>query len=185
MQLTEEQKATFDKYQKLTYYLIQNKFGVKGSDSNFEFLKSIADDALISAILTYNPNKNASLTTYAARCIQNALYSYIKRSAAHNGGIKTLKLDDDPKLFMVEDPRRFEDDLTSSEYEQHMMTLAHSRLLQESPEDQVLFNRYLLGETEAAIARSLGVSRQMVSRRIIKLKNLIKAEVLDNQYNQL
>lgn len=164
--------------------MLYKQFGIKKSDYEFGMCESIAKDALISAIKTYRSDKNTTLTTYAARCIKNAVCTYLKRDAFHNGGRKTLKLDDDPKLFMVEDPRRFDEEMAFSDYEQEMISLAHNKILTCCrPEDQVIFNRYLLGETETAIARSLGVSKQIISRKILKLKNLIRVEVLDPQYN--
>ena len=183
MGLTQEQRAAFDKYYGVIYYMVEKKFSIKESDTNFDLIFSIAEDAYMSAILHYEPNHNSSFINYAAHCIKNALCAYLKRTSRHNGGSKTLKLDDDPKLFVVEDPRRFDEEFTEEDYEQEMMCLAHMRLLQESPEDQVIFNRYLLGESETAIAQSVGVTKQAISKKIIKLKNLIRVEVLDPQYN--
>lgn len=47
-------------------------------EENAEDLLSIGTIGLIKAVVTFNPNKNVRLGTYAARCIENAILSRMR-----------------------------------------------------------------------------------------------------------
>ncbi len=55
---------------------IVKKFDSKYSDT--DDLISIGTIGLIKGIDTFVPEKNAKITTYCARCIENAIYTYWK-----------------------------------------------------------------------------------------------------------
>lgn len=55
---------------------IVKKFDAKGVDT--DDLISIGTIGLIKGVDSYKHNKNTRITTYAARCIQNAIYTYWK-----------------------------------------------------------------------------------------------------------
>ena len=183
MEITEEQQKTFEDNKKLVYHVLIDMMGIGPENHEFDMCTMVGMDALVLAIASYDSSRGVAFTTYTCRVIRNNILNYLRLSAVHNGGPNLLRIDDDPDLYAVEDQRVFSDEFVWNEYERDMMSLAHERLLKESPRDQIIFNKYLLGESCASIAREFGLTRSAITKKILKMKKAIRVDKLDKQYN--
>lgn len=183
MEITEEQQKTFEDNKKLVYHVLIDMMGIGPGDHDYDMCEMVGMDALFLAISSYDSTRGVAFTTYACRVIRNNILTYKRISAVHNGGQNLLRIDDDPELYAVEDQKIFSDEFVWNEYEKDMISLAHERLMGESPRDQIIFNKYLLGESCASIAREFGITRSAVTKKIRKIKNAIRVDKLDKQYN--
>ena len=150
-----------------------------------EDLLSIGTIGLIKAIMTFNPDKNSRLGTYAAKCIENEILMVLRnkrklsREVSLYEPIGTDREGNEIQLFdIIEAP---EDDahtcLALKEDIKRLYQLVESEL---SPRERlVLKMRYGLYEkeeyTQKEVAKHLGISRSYVSRieksAIEKLRN--------------
>ena len=129
---------------------------------------------LIKAVLTFDPEKNSRLATYAARCIENELLMMLRtrkkrmREVSMYEKIGTDQEGRELRLMdVLESPPL--DILEDMEREQNLRHLSDclERVLS-GRELQVICERYgLLGykeRTQREIAKELGISRSYVSR---------------------
>ncbi len=143
-------------------------------DQETDELISIGIIGLIKAVMTFDPEKNSRLATYAARCIENELLMmlrtrkkrmrevsmYEKIGTDQEGReLRLMDVLESPPLDILEDMVR----------EQNLRHLSDclERVLS-GRELQVICERYgLLGHkerTQREIAKELGISRSYVSR---------------------
>ena len=143
-------------------------------EENPEDLISIGTIGLIKAVITFNPEKNNKLGTYAARCIENEILMFLRAKKKHSREVSlyepigTDRDGNEIQLFDIIET----DDLDA----QSKVSLKDDiRLLYEkvesvlSPRERlVLKMRYGLynGEeyTQREIAEQLGISRSYISR---------------------
>lgn len=143
-------------------------------DENTEDLLSIGTIGLIKAIVSFNPNKNNRLGTYAAKCIENEILMMLRakkkisKEVSLYEPIGTDREGNEIQLFdIIESP---EDDAFTQLTLKENICLLYSRIESElSPRERlVLKMRYgLYGEeeyTQREIAEHLGISRSYVSR---------------------
>lgn len=143
-------------------------------DQETDELISIGIIGLIKAVMTFDPEKNSRLATYAARCIENELLMMLRtrkkrmREVSMYEKIGTDQEGRELRLMdVLESPPL--DILEDMEREQNLRHLSDclGRVLS-GRELQVICERYgLLGHkerTQREIAKELGISRSYVSR---------------------
>lgn len=144
-------------------------------------LISIGTIGLIKAINTYNPNKGARLSTYAARCIDNEILMNIRSNKKINleqSLYEPIGADREGNEVNLLDILGTEDDEVLNEVDLRLQTKElYDRIKEElnEREKQIIQFRYGLYnkpiKTQKEIAKELGISRSYVSRienRVIK-----------------
>lgn len=139
-----------------------------------EDLLSIGTIGLIKAVVTFNPDKNVRLGTYAARCIENEILMYLrskKKSSKEVSLYEPIGTDREGNEIQLFDIIETDED----DAHRKVALKDDIRLLYEKVEGElsqrerlVLKMRYgLYNEeeyTQREIARRLGISRSYVSR---------------------
>ena len=143
-------------------------------DQETDELISIGIIGLIKAVMTFDPEKNSRLATYAARCIENELLMLLRTKKKLSREIsmqERIGTDQDGRELRLMDILESEpvDILEEMEQEKNILRLREclERVL-DGRELQVICERYgLLGRkerTQREIAKELGISRSYVSR---------------------
>ena len=143
-------------------------------EENPEDLISIGTIGLIKAIITFNPDKNNRLGTYAARCIENEILMMLRAKKKYS---KEISLYEPIGTDREGNEIQLYDIIESNESDAHTKLLLkdHISLLYEkiesvlSPRERlVLKMRYGLYNqeeyTQREIAKQLGISRSYISR---------------------
>ena len=143
-------------------------------EENPEDLISIGTIGLIKAIITFNPEKNNKLGTYAARCIENEILMFLRTKKKYSKEVSlyepigTDREGNEIQLFDIietDDP-----DIQSKIFLKDDIRLLYEKLESVlSPRERlVLKMRYGLYNqevyTQREIARQLGISRSYISR---------------------
>ena len=143
-------------------------------EEDMEDLISIGTIGLIKAIMTFNPNKNNKLGTYAAKCVENEILMYLRtkkktsREVSLYEPIGTDREGNEIQLYDIIEAD--EDDAQTSIALKEDIKLLYSKLESVlSPRERlVLKMRYGLYNqeeyTQREIASVLGISRSYVSR---------------------
>ncbi len=143
-------------------------------DEDMEDLISIGTIGLIKAIVTFNPEKNSRLGTYAARCIENEILMMLrnkKKTSKEVSLYEPIGTDREGNQIQLYDiiESTEEDAHTALALKEDIRTLYSKLESVLSPRERtVLKMRYgLYGEeeyTQREIAKQLGISRSYVSR---------------------
>lgn len=143
-------------------------------DENMEDLISIGTIGLIKAIVTFNPQKNNRLGTYAARCIENEILMMLrskKKTSKEVSLYESIGTDREGNEIQLYDIIETEDDdaHTQIALKDDIRTLYEKLEAVLSPRERlVLKMRYGLYNqeeyTQREIASQLGISRSYVSR---------------------
>ena len=146
-------------------------------------LISIGTIGLIKAVNTYQPDKKIKLATYAARCIENEILMYLRKTRRLAGEVslsETLDTDGDGGNLSVMDLIRVDDDMLEEldARESCIKVRACVERVLDERERTVIVARYGLDGrppcTQREIAERCGISRSYVSR--IEKKALKKLE---------
>ena len=143
-------------------------------EENPEDLISIGTIGLIKAIITYNPDKNSRLGTYAARCIENEILMLLRTKKKYSKEVslyEPIGTDRDGNEIQLFDIIETDD----ADAQTKISLKDDIRLLYEKVESElsprerlVLKMRYGLYNqeeyTQREIAEQLGISRSYVSR---------------------
>ncbi len=136
-------------------------------------LISIGTIGLIKGINTYQPGRKIKLTTYAARCIENEILMYLRKTRRAAGEVslsEALENDDASGALSLMDVIRVEDnvldELETREAVSHVRRCVGTAL--DERERDIITRRYgLAGQpprTQREIAAEWGISRSYVSR---------------------
>ena len=148
---------------------ISRKF--ENTGISIEDLISIGAIGLIKAVRSYNPDAGTSLSTYAARCIENEILMSLRQSRKQQADIslnEPLGTDSDGNAVTFADLLGTDPDLVEDEVRRRMTLSAVRKALPKLPEREryVLGMRYGLSDgvmhPQHEIARSLGISRSYV-----------------------
>ena len=153
-----------------------------------EDLISIGTIGLIKGISSYKPDKGVRLATYAARCIENEILMYLRKSQNQRSEIsidEPLKVDWDGNEMMLSDILGTEPDIISRPIEQSaeqaMLLSAVDRL--SDRERQIMHLRFgLRGGTEHTqkeVADAIGISQSYISRLEKRILSRLRRELHD------
>lgn len=150
---------------------IARKYKVPGC--TFDDLISIGAVGLIKAVGSYKPSTGASLSTYAARCIENEILMSLRQSRKQQGEVsleEPLGADADGNAVTFSDLLGTPPDLVEKEVRRRVTLQQVRQALPRLPqrERRVLTLRYGLEDgrmhPQHEIAKELGISRSYVSR---------------------
>ena len=136
-------------------------------------LMSIGSIGLMKAIKTYDPDHGTKLSTYAARCIENEVFMYLRRSRSSKFREVSLYapifIDQaGHEVSMFDILAADNDDMDTLETKLLRGNIAEKMKVLSPREQLVLEMRYGLfsgvQETQQAIARRMNISRSYVSR---------------------
>jgi len=150
---------------------IAKKYKIPGC--TFDDLISIGAVGLIKAVRSYKPDSGTSLSTYAARCIENEILMCLRQSRKQQADVslnEPLGTDKDGNAVTFADLLGTDPDLVEDEVRRRITLRSVRQALPSLPqrERRVLSLRYGLEDgvmhPQHEIARELGISRSYVSR---------------------
>jgi len=150
---------------------IARKYKVPGC--TFDDLISIGAIGLIKAVRSYDPDAGTSLSTYAARCIENEILMSLRHSRKQQNDVsldEPLGTDSDGNSVSFSDLLGTPPDLVEDEVRRRVTLDMVQKVLPTLPERErmVLVMRYGLEDgmvhPQHEIADQLGISRSYVSR---------------------
>ncbi len=150
---------------------IAKKYKIPGC--TFDDLISIGAVGLIKAVRSYKPESGTSLSTYAARCIENEILMCLRQSRKQQADVslnEPLGTDKDGNAVTFADLLGTDPDLVEDEVRRRITLQSVRRALPSLPqrERRVLSLRYGLEDgvmhPQHEIAQELGISRSYVSR---------------------
>lgn len=150
---------------------IARKYKVPGS--TLEDLISVGAVGLIKAVRSFDPNTGASLSTYAARCIENEVLMCLRQSRKQQSDVslnEPLGTDSDGNTVSFMDLLGTDSDIVEKEVQRRITLQKVRSALPTLPkrEQTVLSLRYGLIDGKVhpqhEIAQLLGISRSYVSR---------------------
>ena len=150
---------------------IARKYKVPGC--TFDDLISIGAIGLIKAVRSYDPNAGTSLSTYAARCIENEILMSLRHSRKQQNDVsldEPLGTDSDGNTVSFSDLLGTPPELVEDEVRRRVTLDMVKKALPTLPkrERMVLMMRYGIGDgivhPQHEIADRLGISRSYVSR---------------------
>lgn len=150
---------------------IVKKFDSKFSDT--DDLISIGTIGLIKGIDTFSPEKNAKITTYCARCIENEILMYFRKSNKYSKDIsinESIGYDKDGNEIAIQDILKTENiDFCDEINLKDNITALYQYMNVLTPrEKEIIVNRYglenSLESTQKSISKKMGISRSYVSR---------------------
>ena len=151
-----------------------------------EDLISIGTIGLIKAVNTFNPEKKIKLATYASRCIENEVLTYLRHTSRMKCEVsldEPLKTDWDGNELLLSDVLGTEGDLVSrgveEDAEKQVLSSALSRL---APRERRIMNmRFGLSGgkemTQKEVADELGISQSYISRLEKRILNRLQTEM--------
>ncbi|MBQ7793084.1 MAG: RNA polymerase sporulation sigma factor SigK [Clostridia bacterium] len=155
-----------------------------GNESNFDDLVSIGTIGLIKGINTFNPEKNARLTAYIARCIENEILMSMrsnKRRASEISLDETIGCDGEGNNMTLSDTLAVEGADVEEEVSFKLDTIKLRAAIESEltpSEQQIIRWRYGLDngrrKTQQEVSEHLGISRSYVSRIEKKAINKLK-----------
>ena len=150
---------------------IVKKFDSKYSDT--DDLISIGTIGLIKGIDTFVPEKNAKITTYCARCIENEILMYFRKANKYSKDIsinESIGFDKEGNEIAIQDVLKTEniDFCDEIDLKDNISALYKYMDALTAREKQIIINRYGLDgkdeETQKNISKKMGISRSYVSK---------------------
>ena len=152
-------------------HIVKKYYTQIGGDT--DDLISIGTLGLIKAVNTYNMEKKIKLATYAARCIENEVLMYLRKTRRLAGEVSlndALDQEDEGSALSLMDVIRVEDtmleDLNTRDACQQVRDVVERCLTDR--EKLVIVRRYGLDgnlpQTQREVASQCGISRSYVSR---------------------
>ena len=142
-------------------------------------LISIGTIGLMKAVVTFDPEKNNRLCTYAARCIENEILMYIRKTANQKTEIsldEPINMDYDGNELLLSDVLGTEEDMILRPLEDEVDLYILRQAVKELPprEREIIYMRFGLG------GRNTGYLRQAVRLPLHDVQGAV-AELLDDQ----
>ncbi len=106
MKLSDENRDLVVNNQKLVYLVIQRNLGIAPNSPNYEDIVSIGTIGLAKAVVTYDPSKGITFSSYATKCIRNEIFMYFRRERKYEEAIsldQPIEEDDWGKSFTLGD----------------------------------------------------------------------------------
>ena len=154
---------------------------------NLEDLISIGTIGLVKAVNTFNVEKNIKLATYAARCIENEILMYLRKSANQKGEVsfdEPLNTDWDGNELLLSDILGTDSDLISrpleDDVDRQLLALALGKLGER--DRQIIDLRFGLGGrrvcTQKEVADQMGISQSYISRLEKRIIARLRREIV-------
>ncbi len=153
------------------------------TQTDYDDLISIGTIGLIKGINSFNPDKNAKLATYCARCIENELLMYFRSTKKQTGEIsfdEPIDTDSEGNPLTLMDIIAIEDTIVD-EIDTQNKLIKLIRIIKDLPENRdkkILVMRYGLNGnpplTQREVAQKLKISRSYVSRIEKRILNEFK-----------
>ena len=150
---------------------IVKKFDSKYSDT--DDLISIGTIGLIKGIDTFEANKNVKITTYCARCIENEILMYFRKSNKYSKDVsinESVGFDKDGNEIAIQDILKTDnvDFCDEIDLKDNINCLYEYMDVLTPREREIIINRYgledAMEETQKSISKKMGISRSYVSR---------------------
>ena len=154
-----------------------------------EDLISIGTIGLIKAINTFNPVKKIKLATYASRCIENEILTYLRRNSKTKLEVsidEPLNVDWDGNELLLSDILGTDEDVISRRLEDEVeITLLGKAINKLTPREQTIIRlRFGLNsaegkeKTQKEVADLLGISQSYISRLEKRIMKRLKKEIV-------
>ena len=165
---------------------IAKKFENTGMD--LEDLISIGTIGLMTAINTFNTDKNIKLATYASRCIENEILMQLRRLTKIKNEVsidEPLNKDSDGNELLLADLLGTPGDVTSKriedEVDKDLLKIAIKKL--NKREKEIMNLRFGIDgrneeKTQKEVATLLGISQSYISRLEKKIMKKMKKEIV-------
>lgn len=167
---TESRNKLIEHNLRLVAHIVK-KFDSKYSDT--DDLISIGTIGLIKGIDTFEANKNVKITTYCARCIENEILMYFRKSNKYSKDVsinESVGFDKDGNEIAIQDILKTEnvDFCDEIDLKDNIDCLYEYMNVLTPREREIIVNRYGLAgnleETQKSISKKMGISRSYVSR---------------------
>ena len=181
---TEEARDALIEHNLRLVAYIAKKF--ENTGANIEELISIGTVGLIKAISTFNIDKNIKLATYAARCIENEILRFIRKSATHKREIsidEPLSVDWDGNELLLSDILGSDADIVTKDMEED----EERKIVREAVADLCERERIIVelrfglidGRelTQKEVADALGISQSYISRLEKKIMSRLRKKI--------
>jgi RNA polymerase sigma factor (sigma-70 family) len=166
--LTQRRARLVEKNIRLTNWFIVNRGGKPPRMTYDEYISEL-HLALITAAMTWNKKKGASYSTYAVRSMDFA------RKACYSRYLRIEARNENPLEAMLEDPCvQYRDELCEKDYADH--ALASTRIL--NPRERAVILHATNGLTTMETARRLRVSKQRVSKILLRAREKMRGRLL-------
>lgn len=165
---------------------IAKKYGKNDLDD----LISIGSIGLIKGVESYSTERNTTLATYLARCIENEILMTLRSNKRYQNTVylnNTLGVDNDGNEYTLMDVLATNEDSVFHQAEmsilkQNLLKIIRERLNER--EQKIILMRYGLEEnstpmTQLETAKKLGISRSYISRIETRALEKIKQYVKD------
>ena len=150
-------------------------------------LISVGAIGLIKAINSYSPEKNAQLSTYAARCIENEILMLFRANKKHQNDLsleESVGVEKDGNEILLSDvigdDTDFEELVEKNIFNERLLKILRSHL--SDREYKIICLRFGLdgndAYTQREVALLLGISRSYISRLEKKALETIKCHII-------
>lgn len=159
----------------------------ENSNNDTDDLISIGTIGLIKGIDSYSLKHGTKITTYCARCIENEILMYLRRSNKIKGEIsidEPLNQDGDGNELLLSDILGTDTDSVSRGLEDEVdRKLLKSAIMRLSPREKNIMELrfgFITGneKTQKEVADMLGISQSYISRLEKKIINKMKRDIL-------
>ena len=164
---------------------IIKKYYTQSADQ--EDLISIGTIGLIKGISSFDPEKGARLATYAARCIENEILMYIRKTANQKTEVsldEPINMDCDGNELLLSDILGTDEDMIMRPLEDDVDICVLRQALRDLPdrEREIVLMRFgLEGRrelTQKEVAQKMGISQSYISRLEKRIMLRLKKEFL-------
>ena len=181
---TEEARAILIEHNLRLVAYIAKRF--ENTGASIEELISIGTVGLIKAVSTFNSDKNIRLATYAARCIENELLMFLRKSASHKREIsidEPLSVDWDGNELLLSDILGSDIDIVTKDMEEaEERKIVREAVSGLSDRERIIVElRFGLGNgqelTQKEVADTLGISQSYISRLEKKIMSRLRKKI--------
>ena len=181
----EEAKSTLiERNLRLVVYIAKR---FENTGINIEDLISIGTIGLIKAVSTFKAEKNIKLATYAARCIENEILMYLRKTVNQRGEVsfdEPLNTDWDGNELLLSDILGTEEDTVEKPLEDDVDRQLLSQALDQLDQRERVIITLRFGvdgkpeQTQKEVADLLGISQSYISRLEKRIIQRLKREIL-------
>lgn len=181
---SEEARAVLIEHNLRLVAYIAKRF--ENTGASIEELISIGTVGLIKAVSTFNSDKNIRLATYAARCIENELLMFLRKSASHKREIsidEPLSVDWDGNELLLSDILGSDMDIVTKDMEEaEERKIVREAVSDLSDRERIIVElRFGLGDgkelTQKEVADALGISQSYISRLEKKIMSRLRKKI--------